>query len=54
MGKVQTSATGAVLWGGKLERGMNLLLWGGEWSFIDAGTRSYHDIVYIVYECTAE
>lgn len=30
VGKVQTSATGAVLWGGKLERGMNLLLWWGE------------------------
>ena len=30
VGKVQTSATGAVLWEGKLEHGMNLLLWWGE------------------------
>ena len=96
VGKVQTSATGAVLWGGKLERGMNLLLWWGEsgpsliqvqpipslgprlktnpstdrfqyrvlyWKWytrwMRSGdettyTRSSHEIVCIVYECTAE
>ena len=66
IGKVQASATGAVLWE-ENEHVMNLLLWGGEWTCHElvAVGRVLHWCMYklyqkiswvvcIVYECTAQ